>query len=182
MGSYGGCAWFIKPPDVSQIVAHALASDAASSMVLRRIENEGSRSWHDASLKSHMWPHTLVDNDLTVDALGSPLISVGNGIRKHVGDEVSSFLNAWMKEGSVLFHPGGRALVDTLAQICPHYAQSFELSKSVLDDVGNVGAASLCLVLERALNAKMVHENRLGLFALGPGIVSTLLILDGWHA
>ncbi len=182
MGSYGGCAWFMKPPDVSQIVAHALSSDAASSMVLRRNEKSESRSWKNASLKSHMWPNTLVDNDLAVDDSGSPFISVGNGIRHHVGDEVPSSLKKWMQEGAVLFHPGGRALMDTLSGRCPEHAKSLELSKSVLDDVGNVGAASLCLVLERALDAKMIQENRLGLFALGPGIISTLLILDGWHS
>ncbi len=177
LGTHGESRRHIAPPHPGQLVAHCLASDAAAAMIVERGSDTiiPLLSWSRVHLKSHLWPSSLDQNDLTADADNQPFMAVGKDIRNRLTSELERTIGSSTLDEPLLLHPGGAALLDRVQQFHPRLAPSVEHSRSVLNEHGNVGGASLLLVLERALARGFPLEPSLHLFALGPGIVSSLL-------
>ncbi len=68
-------------------------------------------------------------------------------------------------------HPGGRAILDKTATALSLPRDALDVSRSVLNDVGNISSATLCFVLERMLRepCPRAGENILAV-AFGPGL------------
>lgn len=182
MGTHGESRCHRTAPTMSQLVAHCLASDGAAAALISREPGDGAvLSWRACRLRSRLWPDALGENDFTASEDGQPFMSVGKAIRTRLTDELEPLLDEIAAEPA-LFHPGGAALVRALAAARPELGESLELSSAVLRQSGNIGSASLLWVLERALRQRRSLSPRLRLVALGPGIVSTVLRLDGVEA
>ena len=166
-------------PTLAQVVAHCLASDAAGAVVVRREPWPGAALDYDgAALRSELWPDSLDQNDLNACEHNEPFLAVGKAIRTRLTQEVEPLLEA-LGESRFLLHPGGKALMTALGAARPDLGDSIAIASDVLENHGNVGAASLIWVLGRALERRAALTSRLTLFALGPGIVTTALTLDG---
>ena len=178
MATYGESRRHHTVPSMSQVVAHCLGSDGAAAAVVSHQPGPETRlSWSGCELHSRLWPDSLSENDFTAGEDDQPLIAVGKSIRTRLLDELMPLLEQIGSEPA-LFHPGGAALMRALAGARPHLAGTLELSSEVLQLDGNLGAASLLWVLDRALRERRTLTPRLRLVALGPGIVSTVLRLD----
>lgn len=177
MGTQSALRRHLVVPTLAQIVAHCLASDAASAIVMRREPWDGAALRYDeAALLSDLWPGSLDQNDLNACEHNEPFLAVGKAIRTRMTGEIAPILDAL--EGSrLLLHPGGKALMTALGEVRPELADSVAIASDVLEDHGNVGAASLLWVLGRALERGLPLAPSATLFALGPGIVSTALTL-----
>lgn len=179
MATYGESRRHHTVPTMSQVVAHCLGSDGAAAAVVGcQPSRETLLSWSGCELHSRLWPDALSENDFTAGEDDQPFIAVGKSIRTRLLDELMTLLEEIGAEPA-LFHPGGAALMRALADARPHLAGTLELSSEVLRLDGNLGAASLLWVLDRALRERRALAPRLRLVALGPGIVSTVLRLDG---
>lgn len=186
MGTHGQARRHKTPPTMSQLVAHCLASDGAAAVIVGRGRRAGDLlRFAGARLASRLWAGSLDLNDLTADDGNQPYLSVGKAIRTRIVDELGPLLEA---DGGralaepILFHPGGAALMRLLAERWPVLSDTIELSVGMLARNGNVGAPSVLLVLEEALRARRAVAPTLRLCALGPGIVTTVLRLDGCEA
>src|SRR5579871_4250237 len=179
-GTHGEARRHKAPPTMAMLVAHCLASDGAAAFVVGR--DPGPRpllSYRSCKLVSRLWPGSLDQNDFTADQDNQPLISVGKEIRTRIGDELAKVLDDDSLREPLFVHPGGAALMRLLRERYPPLAATADLSMSVLADHGNLGAPSVLWVLDRALSASFAVAPRFRLVALGPGIVTTLLLVDG---
>jgi alkylresorcinol/alkylpyrone synthase len=176
MGTHGELRRHRTPPDMSELVAHCLASDGAAAMIVSR-DGEGKSllEYREARLASHLWSDALAETDFTACSENQPRISVGPGIRTRLLDETSAFFSDLSDEDGLLMHPGGAALMDSVQRAHPRHAPSVEISRAVMRDNGNLGSPSVLWVLKRALEQRIDLGHNLILFALGPGIVTTAL-------
>ncbi len=181
MGTHGAARRHRRAPTMAQVVAHCLASDGAAALVVSR--EPGPRpllSFAAAALHNRLWPDALDLNDFTADADNQPFMSVGKEIRNRIVDELAPIIeDPALRGGPILFHPGGAALMKLLADRWPELADSIAVSCAVLAQHGNLGSSSLLWVLAEAMARQATLAPRHRLAALGPGIVSTLLTLDG---
>jgi predicted naringenin-chalcone synthase len=107
-----------------------------------------------------------------------PFIAVGKAIRTRLLDELGPVI-ADVDPDTTLFHPGGAALMRNLATARSALGPTLALSSRILAAHGNIGSASVLWVLDQAWQEARVHGPELRLVALGPGIVSTDLLLTG---
>jgi predicted naringenin-chalcone synthase len=182
MGTYGESRVHRSPPSMSQLVGHCLASDGAAAVGLGLEPAARSiLSWDDCALRSLLWSNALDENDLTATDDNEPALAVGKGLRTRIVEELSPLLEDADPEAT-LFHPGGAALVRVLGSAHPRFVSTLDVSYQVLMHHGNIGAASVLWVLQEALARGRRLAPTLRLFALGPGIVSTRLCLEGVEA
>jgi predicted naringenin-chalcone synthase len=181
MGTHGAARRHRRAPSMAQVVAHCLASDGGAALVISK--DPGPRpllSFRAAMLRNQLWPGALDLNDFTADEDNQPFMSVGKEIRNRIVEELAPTVEDPAARGSpILFHPGGAALMKLLAERWPELADSIALSCAVLAQHGNLGSSSLLWVLAEAMARRETLAPRLRLAALGPGIVSTLLTLEG---
>jgi predicted naringenin-chalcone synthase len=182
MATHGQFRRHTKVPTMAQLVAHALASDGAAALLMTREPGRSPIFAHESCrLTSQQWSGSLDQNDFTADEDNQPMLSVGKDIRTRIGPELDKILDEDALGSPIFFHPGGAALMRTLKASYPQLADSVDLSMTVLTEHGNLGAASLLCVLDRVLVERAVITPRFRLLALGPGIVTTSLLLEGVH-
>ena len=181
MGTHGESRTHRTLPDVSQVVAHCLASDGAAAMLLDADRPDAGDpplfTWRACALDTRMWDDALDQNDFTASADNQPLISVGQAIRTRFIEELAPFLTPDALASSMFIHPGGAALMKQMARAYPPLEATVARSSHVLRTHGNVGSASVLFVLADALERGATLSSECRLVALGPGIVSTILTL-----
>ena len=181
MGTHGAARRHVRAPSLAQVVAHCLASDGAAALVVG--QDPGPKpllSFRGATLRNQLWPGSLDLNDFTADGDNQPFMSVGKEIRNRIVVELEPIVDAEpLRTAPILFHPGGAALMKLISDRWPALADSVAISCAVLARHGNLGSSSLLWVLAEAIARGAPLTPRLRLAALGPGIVSTLLTLDG---
>ena len=181
MGTHGESRVHNETPNMSQLVAHCLASDGGAAVVLSAepFGAEGaSLSWRSCRLHSHLWPDSLAENDFTASEDNQPLISVGKEIRTRLLPELGPVVER-CDPATTYFHPGGASLMRQLGAHFPDFVPTLDISSGVLREHGNIGSASVLWVLHDAWQAGRSFGPTLRLIALGPGIVSTMLELEG---
>jgi alkylresorcinol/alkylpyrone synthase len=78
-----------------------------------------------------------------------------------------------------LLHPGGRRVLDGLAQCLGLSATQTRISRAVLRNYGNLSSASVLFILDRFLNAERPCRGDLGLLlAFGPGFSAETVLLQ----
>jgi predicted naringenin-chalcone synthase len=181
MGTHGAARRHVAPPSLSQLVAHCLASDGAAALVLGEPPSmtRPLLSFRTAQLINRLWPDALDLNDFTADSDNQPFMSVGKRIRDRVVPELEPLLDDVARAQPILFHPGGAALMKLIAERWPDLAPTIAISSAVLERHGNLGSSSVLWVLAEAQARAAPLTPRLRLAALGPGIVTTVLALDG---
>jgi alkylresorcinol/alkylpyrone synthase len=172
--------------DVSQMVAHALFSDAASAVVLRPQAEDpatpavgGLRmvdmvAVADHSTADHMtWDIT----DLGFRMGLSP--QVPNVLARHVGEVVRDRLlaphgltpadvTAWA------VHPGGRRILEVVEEQLELPSTAMAPSYAVLDGFGNCSSATVLIVLSQLPNA----PGPVVAMAFGPGLTLYAALLE----
>ncbi|MEZ4451957.1 MAG: hypothetical protein R3B09_21015 [Nannocystaceae bacterium] len=182
MGTHGESRVHQTLPDVSQVVAHCLASDGAAAALLTAEDPDAGEppvmTWRASAIDTRLWSDALDQNDFTASADNQPLIAVGKAIRTRFLDELAPFLTPEAVASSMFIHPGGAALMTQMAKAYPSLEATVARSSHVLRTHGNVGSASVLFVLADALERDTPLTSECRLLALGPGIVSTLLTLQ----
>jgi predicted naringenin-chalcone synthase len=156
--------------DVEQVVAHALFSDAAATVVLEPGRGAGRRlagivARTDASTADHMtWDVT----DLGFRMGLSP--RVPDVLARHVGDVVEELLGeAGLRTEDVAgwaVHPGGPRILDVVRDELGLAEAQLAASRRVLAQHGNCSSATVLLVLEELADV----DGPVVAMAFGPGL------------
>jgi alkylresorcinol/alkylpyrone synthase len=163
----------------SNFVATALFGDGAAAAVVT-IGEDGPAltAWGE-----HTWPQSL-------DVMGWNVADDGFGVvfsrdipalvRERFRDATEAFLArhglAVADIDRFLCHPGGAKVIDALEKAFDLEPGSLGLSRDVLRDHGNMSAATVLFVLERALKDNTAETWLLS--SLGPGFTAAFLTLD----
>lgn len=178
----------VQPPadhDVQQMVAHALFSDAAAAVVLQPGAHRSAGGGFevidvvaltDPTTGDHMtWDVT----DLGFRMGLSP--RVPDVLAVHVGGMIRERLlapNGLVVEdvGGWAIHPGGRRILEVVAEQLDLSTSRMRPSYDVLDEFGNCSSATVLLVLDRLEARRDVPAVAM---AFGPGLTLYAVLLKG---
>lgn len=176
------CSLTFRPQDRSagNMVATALFGDGcAAALVSTKGDGPDITAWGE-----HLWPDSL-------EVMGWQIADDGLGVRFSrdiptlVATDLRPALDAWLDRlgipfaaiGRFLCHPGGAKVVTALEQALELPPGTLAIEREVLRRFGNMSAASLLFVLERALQSPLPRHSVA--LALGPGFTVGFLMLDG---
>jgi alkylresorcinol/alkylpyrone synthase len=164
-------------PDLEQVVAHALFSDAAAAIVVEPGARRGRRM---AGMVARTDPSTADHMTWDVTDLGfrmglSP--RVPDVLARHVGDVVEELLaGAGLRSEDVAgwaVHPGGPRILDVVRDELGLSEPQLAASRRVLAEHGNCSSATVLLVLEELADV----EGPVVAMAFGPGLTLYAVLL-----
>ncbi len=163
----------------SNLIATALFCDGAAAAVLGG-DGGGAAitGWGE-----HTWPGSLgvMGWDITDDGFGV-LFSrdIPTIVRRRMGDATRAVLarqNLSLSDiDSFVCHPGGAKVIDALEEIYALPPGGLEHSRAVLREYGNMSAATVFFVLDRALRAGAARRRLMS--SLGPGFTVGFVTLE----
>jgi predicted naringenin-chalcone synthase len=166
-------------PNGSEIVALTIPSDGAAALLFSKQPTDSHiLSFTDLDFRVHAWPDSATCAYTQTSEAGEPVGVIGKEIRTRLLDETKPLLDGDLTT-PIFIHPGGRALLDELADAYPELSSSIDRSRAVLRDNGNLTSPTVLFVLADALRHGVQIEPAFRLFALGPGIFTTALRFEG---
>jgi len=163
----------------SNIVATALFGDGAGGAIIGT-DLDGPKIGAGVS---HTWPGSLdvMGWDLRSDGLAVVFSrDIPHIIRTKMPPVLARFLNdnelGLTEFDQFLAHPGGAKVVDALEEVFGLDTGRMIHSRQVLRDYGNMSAATVLFVLDRAMRAG--DRGRALLSALGPGFTAAMLVVE----
>jgi alkylresorcinol/alkylpyrone synthase len=175
------CALSFRKDDTakSNIVATALFGDGAAAAILS-CRGDGPRL---GAAGEHTWPHSLdiMGWDVAEDGLRAVFSrDIPALVRDHMRDVAGEFLQrhgiGLADIDHFICHPGGAKVLTALEEAFGLESGALADARGVLRDYGNMSAATVLFVLERALRAGVA--GRLLMTALGPGFTAGFQIVD----
>jgi alkylresorcinol/alkylpyrone synthase len=175
------CCLTFRPGDQSKsnIIASALFGDGAAAALVAcggrgpALRHSGEYTWPD-SLDVMGW-HVEEDGLGVLFSRDIPTL-----VRSDLRPRIDAFLAGHgLTAGDVsgwLFHPGGMKVLDALEDGLELQRGALRHARGVLRDFGNMSAATVMFVLERALADGMA--GRLFASALGPGFTAAFLLIE----
>jgi alkylresorcinol/alkylpyrone synthase len=176
------CGLTFRSADMSKsnIVATALFGDGVAAVI---VDSDGDSGPAIICGGEHTWPNSL-------DIMGWQIRDNGFGVlfsrdipdlvRTALGEALDGFLrSAALRLDEIdefIPHPGGMKVLAALSQALSLPADALRHAHSVLRDYGNMSAASVFFVLERALAER--RTGRALLSTLGPGFTAGFSILE----
>ncbi len=180
------CALTFRACDDSKanIVATALFGDGAAAVLLSCGDGETAGRPRVTAWGEHTWPHSLDVMGWSVENDGLGVIfsrDIPSIIRQDLRAAADGFL---ARQGisraeldGYLCHPGGAKVIDALEYALELAPGSLEGARSVLRDYGNMSAASVLFVLERALAQGLSGRHLMS--SLGPGFTAAFALIEG---
>jgi predicted naringenin-chalcone synthase len=170
------------PRDLQTVVSHALFADAAAAVV---IEPDAARGLEVLDTAAVTVPGSapLMTWDVTGHGFRMGLSAkVPRVLAMHVSDAIAALLKpAGIETGDVAgwaVHPGGRRIVDVVAERLDLRPGQVATSRAILDEYGNCSSATVLLVLERMRRATAFRSGDAVVgTAFGPGLTLCSVLL-----
>tara|TARA_R110002050_G_scaffold56512_1_gene127033 strand:+ start:133809 stop:134864 length:1056 start_codon:yes stop_codon:yes gene_type:complete len=168
---------------MANMVSAAIFGDGAACVLLSSEENAvgprilGEEMYHfkDAT---HMMGFDLTNNGLQM--ILDP--EVPATIAAHFPEIVHPFLkkngSAIEKVNHLIFHPGGRKIVQTVEELFGALGKNIEDTREVLRLYGNMSSATVLYVLERFLDKEIPKGEQGLLLSFGPGFSAQRILLE----
>ena len=178
------CALSFRRDDFtkSNIVATALFGDGAAAALLSCDGEPGPRVIAGGE---YTWPDSLdvMGWDVTNEGLKAIFSrDIPDLVTTKMHDVAAAFLDerglALRDVDRFFCHPGGAKVIDALESAYDLEAGTLTESRDVLRDYGNMSAATVMFVLDRALRNGSSHWNRALVSALGPGFTAGFTLLE----
>jgi predicted naringenin-chalcone synthase len=168
---------------MANIISAAIFGDGAACVLMSsEPESEGPRILSEGMYHFPQTTH-LMGFDLTDSGLKMILDpAVPETIADHFNPMLVPFLAQQGKElpdlQHLIFHPGGRKIVQTVAELFQGQEANLEDTREVLRCYGNMSSATVLYVLERFLE-KHISPGELGLLlSFGPGFTAQRILLE----
>ena len=165
----------------ANIIATALFGDGAATAVLSTDGDDASGAVEHTG--EHTWPQTLDVMGWRMDPIGFGAIfarSIPDIVTRDLRPAADAFLSrhdlSLEDIDQFVFHPGGTKVVQALEAAFALPQGTLEREREVLADYGNMSAATVLFVLDRARKAATSGGRRF-LAALGPGFTASFLTM-----
>lgn len=173
----------VRDLSAANIVSSALFGDGAAAVLLRgeTVTNKP----RIVAAESTLFPQTTDLMGFELQDSGLHIV-LSAEIPELVGAQVPDLLAQFLgRQGLTisdlthfLLHPGGRRVLDSLAQCLDLSAEQTRISRTILRDYGNLSSASVLFILDRFLSSERPCRGDLGLLlAFGPGFSAEALLL-----
>jgi predicted naringenin-chalcone synthase len=163
------------PRDLQTVVSHALFADAASAVVIEPDAPAGLEVLDTAAVtapgSAPLMTWEVTDHGFKMGL--SP--KVPEVLSVHVGDAVQALIKPYGLElGDVAgwaVHPGGRRIVDVVAERLQLEAEQVAASRAVLADYGNCSSPTVLMVLDEVRRRQVLAAgDPVIAMAFGPGL------------
>ena len=173
----------INDPSAAMFVSGALFGDGAAGVVLHNTSGGAHGGPRIRAIGEWCWPDTeyIMGWDIKDDGFGVVLSpELPSLMRKALAPAMQDFLdrNGLRLDAfnGLLFHPGGRKLLETMEQVLKVERKMLDHSWEVLRQYGNMSSATALFVLQRALQAGASGPHLLAAF--GPGFSAYFVAAD----
>ncbi|NHM06864.1 type III polyketide synthase [Flavobacterium sp. CYK-4] len=168
---------------MANIVSAAIFGDGAACVLLSsNAEDSGPEIIDEAMYHFYDQAH-MMGFKLTNSGLQMVLdVEVPETIAKHFPDIIRPFLakNNLSLEAinHLIFHPGGKKIMQTVATLIESSGQHLEATKEVLRLYGNMSSVTVLYVLERILERKPKSGEKGLMLSFGPGFSAQRVLLE----
>jgi len=161
------------------LIAGALFADGASAGLVGALEANHRDVFEISDFHTRVKPGTRSEMVWKIGNYGFEL-RLSSQIPEHLAEVAPAVLETLFSNGSRprfwAIHPGGRAIVDRLAEIFQLAPEQVEATRSVLSRVGNLSSATIFFVLDELrqnLRQRATLDGKLEgvAMAFGPGLV-----------
>lgn len=165
------------------IVSAAIFGDGAASVILSSYEDEQGPKIIDEAMYHFYDAEDMMGFKLVNSGLQMILDkSVPETISNHFPKIVHPFLernNISIEDvDHLIFHPGGRKIVQTVEDLFGVLGKSIDDTKEVLRLYGNMSSATVLYVLERFMDRKLPKGDRGLMLSFGPGFSAQRILLE----
>ncbi len=168
---------------MTNMVSAAIFGDGAACALLTSEEDArgpkivGDEMYHfyDAT--------TMMGFELTNNGLQMVLDpEVPEKIAAHFPKVIHPFLKKYHKTiediDHLVFHPGGKKIVQTVEALFGHLGKNIDDTKAVLQEYGNMSSATVLYVLERCMERKPAKGETGLMLSFGPGFSAQRILLE----
>ncbi len=168
---------------MANIVSAAIFGDGAACVLMSSFENEVGPKIIDESMYHFYDNDHMMGFDITNSGLKMVLdIDVPETIANHF----PLFIHPFLERNGVtindidhlIFHPGGKKIVQTVEELFEASGKNIDDSKEVLRLYGNMSSATVLYVLERFMNKKPKKGEKGLLLSFGPGFTAQRILIE----
>ena len=168
---------------MANIVSSALFGDGAACVLLSSNENEIGPKIIDDTMYHFYDNEHMMGFELTNTGLKMVLdIEVPETIAAHF----PKFIHPFLKRNNLqiadidhlIFHPGGKKIVQTVEELFLSSGQNISDTKQVLKQYGNMSSATVLYVLERFLNKETKAGEKGLMLSFGPGFTAQMILIE----
>lgn len=168
---------------MANIVSAAIFGDGAACVLLSSVEEEEGPEIIAEEMYHFYDNIDMMGFKLTNSGLQMILdVEVPETISSHFGDIVHPFLQKNNLKISdidhLIFHPGGKKIVQTVENLFSEYGKDIEDTKEVLKLYGNMSSATVLYVLERFMDKKLEKGSKGLMLSFGPGFSAQRVLLQ----
>lgn len=173
----------LKDFSMANMISAAIFGDGAAC-VLMSSEEEATGPEIIGEDMYHFFDATeLMGFDLTNEGLKMVLDqAVPQTIADHFPDIIHPFLKKYNssieKVDHLIFHPGGKKIVQTVEELFGKLGKNIDDTKEVLRLYGNMSSATVLYVLERFLNRPIEKGEQGLMLSFGPGFSAQKILLQ----
>lgn len=167
---------------MANIVSAAIFGDGAASVILSSYEDEEGPEILDEAMYHFYDAETMMGFKLVNTGLQMILDkAVPETISNHFPEIVYPFLernNLAIKDvDHLIFHPGGKKIVQTVEELFGSLGKNIDDTKEVLKLYGNMSSATVLYVLERFMDKKLPKDDIGLMLSFGPGFSAQRVLL-----
>jgi len=169
------------------LLANALFADgAAAALVSARPLASGQPGFRLGPFRSTLIPSGAQDMAWTIGDLGFD-IALSSYVPKIIGANIEDAIAPLLAAGHLRFeqigtwavHPGGKAIVDKVAESLLLQPEQVEPSREVLRQYGNMSSATILFVLQEVLKRSVGKDpEQVCAMAFGPGLTVEMALLE----
>ena len=168
---------------MANIVSSAIFGDGAACVLLSSDENESGPKIIDDTMYHFYDNEHMMGFELTNSGLKMVLdIEVPDTIATHF----PKFIHPFLKRNNLqiadidhlIFHPGGKKIVQTVEDLFLSSGQNINDTKQVLKQYGNMSSATVLYVLERFLDKKPKAGEKGLMLSFGPGFTAQMILIE----
>lgn len=173
--------------DVDSLLANSLFSDgAAAAVVSARPLSPGQTAYRLGNFNSTLIPSGAQDMAWSIGDLGFD-IALSSYVPKIIGANIKDAISPLLEMAKLTHddidtwavHPGGKAIVDKVADSLDLTAEQVAPSRDVLKKFGNMSSATILFVLEETLRRQQgTVGHQVCAMAFGPGLTVEMALLE----
>lgn len=177
-------AFHLNDTSMRAFVSTTLFGDGAAAALVRGDALEGPHHGRLRRGATHAWPDSerIMGWEVADEGL---LVVLSRSLPGFVQERLAPVVQAYLKREQrtpdrLVFHPGGRKVLEAYQAALGVPAARFDDSREVLRSHGNMSSPTVLFVLERALARAPLREGETALLgAMGPAFAADLGMLEG---